>query len=245
MHAALTAAHISDAIVAGRALVIPAFELAMLEEPTVGADGSLPKSTAPAVAAAGKGEIQALCAGGQASAFHTGHFLPGHGPTETSRWLESERGYDVHYKDFYEPYVVAARANVPRYDERFRGYGLNKVSHLYAVAAAGATFHVWPAHFVVAEEHAKSASWGAVFSHKAKCVHRVRVAHLYQRFKCSLRALQGTCDPLPGAIRPIASEDQRGPELVQLGQLAVRAAHVDFRWVYSFTNNIRCNPVCA
>ena len=70
----------------------------------------------------GMGESQGI-----ASAFHTGHFPKGHGPTNFSAWFESSSGYDVSYADFSDPYVVAAKTRIPRYDERFRGYGINKV----------------------------------------------------------------------------------------------------------------------
>eukprot|EP00959_Pyramimonas_sp_CCMP1952_P187148 3913563-Pyramimonas_sp.AAC.1 len=140
-------------------------------------------------------------------------------------------GYEVRYADFYEPYIVAARAHVPRYDERFRGYGMNKVSHLHAVAAAGLRFRAHPTAFVCAEEHAKSASWAAMFGcEDGKHTHRVRVAHLYQRFKCELRALEGASDPLPGAVRPAGPRPRDGapPDSGTLARMAVVAAHVDF-----------------
>ena len=51
-------------------------------------------------------------------------------------------------------------ANVPLYDERFTGYGLNKVSHLAQVAALNrGQFFVLPGCFVTAPFHEKSDSW--------------------------------------------------------------------------------------
>lgn len=35
----------------------------------------------------------------------------------------------------YEPYLVALRQNIPWYDERFRGYGRDKITHLLHVSS--------------------------------------------------------------------------------------------------------------
>ena len=42
----------------------------------------------------------------------------------------------VQYKWPYEPYVIVPRS-VPLYDERFIGYGFNKISHIYELHMAG------------------------------------------------------------------------------------------------------------
>ena len=41
------------------------------------------------------------------------------------------------YQECFEPYVIGSRALLPRYDERFKGYGMNKIQHLYACANRG------------------------------------------------------------------------------------------------------------
>ena len=35
--------------------------------------------------------------------------------------------YEVEYEECYEPYVIASRRLLPRYDERFHGYGSKMV----------------------------------------------------------------------------------------------------------------------
>jgi len=156
------------------ALVVPAFEVS-------------PRHRLPAQQAA----LAALAASSppQASGFHTGHFPVGHAPTDFARWFTSARPYEVAYEESYEPYVVASKRWLPAYDERFRGYGLNKVSHLYAVAAQGARFLVMPSHFVAAHEHPKSSSWQTIYGQNAEVVQRMRLAALWRRFKAELPPL--------------------------------------------------------
>ena len=84
--------------------------------------------------------------------FHVSHFPAGHGPTDFARWwsLSSSppsplssggddddaagaacfaASYTVAHSPHFEPYVLTAAADaaLPWYDERFAGYGMNKV----------------------------------------------------------------------------------------------------------------------
>ena len=36
--------------------------------------------------------------------------------------------YEVEYEECYEPYVIGSRRLLPRYDERFHGYGSKMVT---------------------------------------------------------------------------------------------------------------------
>ena len=149
------------------ALVIPAFE--------VSPDHRLPRQQAALSSLLGG------CSPPAASPFHCSHFPAGHMPTDFARWLTASERYTVDYALNYEPYIIANRRWLPPYDERFRGYGHNKISHVYAVAAAGATFEVMPRHFVCAHEHPKSTSWAATFGSAADPRHRMRVAAIWRR----------------------------------------------------------------
>jgi len=69
----------------------------------------------------------------------------------------------------YEPYVVLKRDGHPadrltlRYDERFTGYGKNKIEMIMRLREAGSTFRVLPGVFLVHVPHPLSAArldWG-------------------------------------------------------------------------------------
>lgn len=83
----------------------------------------------------------------------------------TFRWLELSKEaniepYRVTYRHGYEPYLIVARKSFVPYDERFRGYGLNKCVNVRWLAENGTTFYVLPGHFVVEDQHVASRSYG-------------------------------------------------------------------------------------
>jgi len=47
--------------------------------------------------------------------------------TNYKKWFSSAEPYAIKFKSGYEPYVLVARKIMPWYDERFRGYGWDKV----------------------------------------------------------------------------------------------------------------------
>jgi len=118
---------------------------------------------------------------GQAEGFHLSHFPQGHGPTQFDTFWEKslhcststndnmeeciwKESYNIRYKELFEPYIVMASADVPLYDERFQGYGLNKVSHLASVSREKeGAFFVLPGVFLVASAHERSESWGKIY----------------------------------------------------------------------------------
>lgn len=65
------------------------------------------------------------------------------------------------------------------YDERFRGYGMNKCIHLKALHSNGATFHVIKKHFLMAATHDRSVSHRVTYNPKSK-FRRYVIAKLYQ-----------------------------------------------------------------
>lgn len=177
------------------ALVVPAFEIG---------SGDVPRDAA---------DLRLEYEAGNAKGFHLRNFPKGHRATCFDRWfagaadfpdaalgLRAEAHgldtYAVEYEENFEPYVVMARAAVPEYDERFRGYGLNKISHLYSVNAKGVAFHVID-HidaFVVAKEHPKSESWRLMYGPAADAEHRARLAAHFAEFKAGCRAARPSQD---------------------------------------------------
>jgi len=117
--------------------------------------------------------LKILIEKGQAEGFHLSHFPQGHRPTNFNMfWKKSlqcidgntdgfwDEIYCIKYEELFEPYIVMASSDVPLYDERFQGYGLNKVSHLASVASQKSDgFAVLPGVFLVAPAHERSESW--------------------------------------------------------------------------------------
>jgi glycosyltransferase-like protein LARGE len=59
--------------------------------------------------------------------------------------------------------------NIDRYDERFRGYGMNKIVHLYHMNALEFDFCVLPRVFIIAAPHEPSKAYQKTFGKKAVC----------------------------------------------------------------------------
>lgn len=178
------------------ALVVPAYELLR--------DGAaLPRERA---------SMAALARSGGAQGFHTSHFPAGHAPTDFARWEDAALAggepltpYPVSYKRHFEPYVVMRRDCVPRYDERFRGYGLNKICHLRHVDALGVRFAVATAGFVVARPHGKSDSWQRTYGRSRSTLAAMRVQALFNRFveQLGAAAKAGRVPLDPAALPPL------------------------------------------
>ena len=150
--------------------------------------------------------LKELVDNGQAEGFHVSHFPPGHGPTQFDKfWKKSlnsphnideteyfwNESYNVKKENKFEPYIVMASADVPLYDERFVGFGLNKISHLDSVAKVkGGEYLVLPGVFLVAPKHEKSESWAKMHSkpNSDQCKHNRMVRNaLYKDFLLNLK----------------------------------------------------------
>lgn len=71
-----------------------------------------------------------LVLSGAVQGFHAGCFPEGHRQTNLDRWAGLEADavpYKVKYAQGYEPYGFFFRQRAPLFDERFRGFGLDKV----------------------------------------------------------------------------------------------------------------------
>lgn len=141
-------------------LVFPAFESCKTD------------CDAATLAAGGKRALVAAVASGAARVFASdgrcdSDFPQGHRATDTSRWLHSDAAYSVLHEEGYEPFVISARRLMPRYDERFRGFGRNKIIQVWEAARVrGFCFEVLPDHFVVHARHGPSRAQLAVLGER-------------------------------------------------------------------------------
>ncbi|GAB4822605.1 hypothetical protein N2152v2_009651 [Parachlorella kessleri] len=140
----------------GQTVVLPAFETA-----SGGAEG---RALALAAAQRGKAFVVGEYAAGRLLGFQMRQYEPGHAPTDYARWSAGDSPYTVQYAKGYEPYVLISRRFVPWYDERFRGYGRDKIQHLTHLAGLNVTFSVHPAAFVVHVPHRKAPTFRATRS---------------------------------------------------------------------------------
>lgn len=58
----------------------------------------------------------------------------------------------------YEPWIIVDRVATPYHDMRFRGFGMNKISHIESLNASGYTFLVHPQAFIVHRPHPRSSA---------------------------------------------------------------------------------------
>ena len=91
-------------------------------------------------------------------------FLRGHGPTEHKRWFGARQQYPAVYATGFEPFVLMSRVHVPWYDERFRGYGWDKITHIFQLARSGYNLMVHPTAFLVHRPHLPSAGYNRTFT---------------------------------------------------------------------------------
>ncbi|KAI1306474.1 LARGE xylosyl- and glucuronyltransferase 2 [Halotydeus destructor] len=66
-----------------------------------------------------------------------------HSNTDYWKWYFAKENYFVaEFSDKYEPYVILEKQHAPFFDEQFTGYGMNKVTYINELFAAGYQFEV-------------------------------------------------------------------------------------------------------
>ncbi|XP_061671609.1 xylosyl- and glucuronyltransferase LARGE2s isoform X2 [Syngnathoides biaculeatus] len=122
-----------------KALVVPAFE-------TLRYRLSFPKS---------KAELLSMLDMGTLYTFRYHVWPRGHAPSNYAKWRTSTTPYNVDWEPDFEPYVVVKR-HCPEYDQRFLGFGWNKVSHTIELDAQEYDLTVLPNAFMIHMPHAPS-----------------------------------------------------------------------------------------
>lgn len=123
-----------------RALIVPAFESLLYQV-------DFPRN---------KTQVLSMLLEGKLFTFRYHVWRQGHSQTNFEHWGRTRRPYKVEWMQDFEPYYVVSR-NVTRYDERFVGFGWNKVSHAMSLAAQGYELVVLPEAFMVHMPHAPSS----------------------------------------------------------------------------------------
>lgn len=123
------------------AFVVPAFELDNFNF------GQMPNS---------KAELAGLYSKEKIKIFRLTEWARGHAPTDFQQWFNASKPYEVKMKPDFEPYVVIERKKSPRYDERFSGFGWNKVSYIMELESARFKFLVLPFAYLVHLPHSPS-----------------------------------------------------------------------------------------
>ena len=80
-----------------------------------------------------------------------------------------------------------SRAATPNFDERFDGYGKNKVQFVQGLRGAGWTFWVLPRAFVIHAPHSLSAA-GSQWQHSRTGEHKARMDRLFEQQLADARA---------------------------------------------------------
>jgi hypothetical protein len=112
-------------------------------------------------------------------------FPPGQRPSDSSRWFHSESPYEAPYAMWYEPYIVCD-SRCPGFDERFVGWGMDKVSLFYEMHAAGWKFVVTPRAFLFHRPHDRTKDWSS------KTVYEKYAHKRFQVFMDDVKRRQGS-----------------------------------------------------
>ncbi|XP_053924657.1 xylosyl- and glucuronyltransferase LARGE2 [Cuculus canorus] len=121
------------------ALIVPAFE-------TLHYRLTFPKS---------KAELLSMLDMGSLYTFRYHVWPKGHAPTDYAKWRTATVPYRVAWQPDFEPYIVVRR-DCPKYDQRFVGFGWNKVSHIMELDAQEYELLVLPNAFMIHMPHAPS-----------------------------------------------------------------------------------------
>ena len=103
-------------------------------------------------------------------------YYVGHCATDYKRWFSTDLPYKVDWEKNYEPYIMVHK-DAPRYNERFIGYGYNKITQIAELHARGYEFLVLPNEFIIHRIHAETAVKRSFtkFGHIRSCIDFLRL----------------------------------------------------------------------
>ncbi|XP_063401408.1 xylosyl- and glucuronyltransferase LARGE2s-like [Mytilus trossulus] len=122
-----------------KALIVPAFETQRYRI-------DFPKSKAELLTQLDMGDLFTF-------RFHV--WPKGHAQTNYAKWRISTQPYKVEWNHDFEPYIVVGK-DIPKFDQRFVGFGWNKVSHIMELDVLGYEYYVLPNAFMIHMPHAPS-----------------------------------------------------------------------------------------
>ena len=179
------------------ATVVPAFETSNAVHKVLGA-AAVPETFAG---------LRLCASAGMCNIFK--HATDTHTSTLYDTWWEAQPGddaYNVPCFDSirYEPYLLVPKAeHTPAFDERFVGYGKNKIQWVQHVRMLGFAFHVLPQGFVIHVPHVSSKSrdtWNRD--------NRAKKNHLFMSFIREHMAVANISVPLcRGAFADLAADE--------------------------------------
>ncbi|KAL5111621.1 LARGE xylosyl and glucuronyltransferase 2 [Taenia crassiceps] len=145
-------------------------------------------------------------ASGVVKPFRIDVWQAGHFATNYSHWYKAEMPYEVKWDADFEPYVLIRRGH-EQFDERFVGFGWNKVSFFMLLDALDFKFVVLPNAFIIHLPHAPSVESNRFrHSHSLRqCLEDFKVKYIKDlaiRFGVKSLNSQNHCallDPIPKA----------------------------------------------
>ncbi|KAL4423753.1 hypothetical protein ABPG75_001054 [Micractinium tetrahymenae] len=212
---------------AGSAVVLPAFETPFdatgawrLEHPPEAG-----RAVAFQAQAGGKQAAVQSFRNGTLLVFKTAEGGTFYEPTQFKRWAQSDDFYPISYTPSYEPDMILARALHPWYDERFAGYGWDKMGLPECFFHWGGSFVVHPRGFVVHVPHERSTTFHASMSDGKKRAYQLR--EVYTSLRAELEAgsylpvvsFPERCSPLPGhSLRQATMDGSNLPKMQAIQQ---------------------------
>ncbi|ELU09781.1 hypothetical protein CAPTEDRAFT_220854 [Capitella teleta] len=161
-------------------LVVPSFEI------TKEHGYSVPRSKEDLLEIWDRGELQE---------FYATRYAPAYMPLNYTVWRTATEPYWVKYYDQFEPYVIAEKAKLQPYTNRFVGRFYNKATHLAELHCRGYEFVVAPDVFNVHIPH--ESIHEKAFDAYFRCLYR-----LYEAFKAHLEATYSLKMPPKAPLKP-------------------------------------------